>query len=278
MTSRGRALGIGLVVAAAYLILASVSGALSPLARLPLLDGFGTPQPYNWVSPPPALAGSNKQPSGTRATLRMTPKGSNAGFVSTGDAQATLILGVGAFPTSPGQTGVTVTVQPLDPGTLGRAPSGLTISGNAYLAHATYVPGGAPASLAESSVTVLLVYPSASSLGIVPPPRTALRSATGRTWDRLKTHDNTSALTVAGETHDLGYFAVAIPASSVPARGASRLPLILILSGVLLVGLLGLGLLLRSRRTRRGEASTRAGQPPREHSSPTAKRRRRRSR
>ena len=62
MNRRRLVLG-GLAVAIAYAALAGLSGWLSPLARGPLLDGLGPPQPYRWVNPPPALASTNQPPS-----------------------------------------------------------------------------------------------------------------------------------------------------------------------------------------------------------------------
>ena len=57
------ALAAGLGLAALYVAAAVVSGRISPLARHPVLDGFGTPQPYRWVSPPPGQVSSNQQPA-----------------------------------------------------------------------------------------------------------------------------------------------------------------------------------------------------------------------
>src|SRR5205814_170358 len=56
-----RARAAGLVVIAAYVGGAVLSGHLSPFARRPLFDGVITSHPYNWVHPPPALAATNKQ-------------------------------------------------------------------------------------------------------------------------------------------------------------------------------------------------------------------------
>jgi hypothetical protein len=49
----------GLAAAATFVLGAWMSGALSPLARRPILDGAAT-LPYRWVSPPPDLASTNK--------------------------------------------------------------------------------------------------------------------------------------------------------------------------------------------------------------------------
>ena len=68
----GRALGLAAVTA--YVGLASWSGALSPLARGPLLDGTGPPQAYRWVNPPPDLAATNIEPSSLRKRLPLTAR------------------------------------------------------------------------------------------------------------------------------------------------------------------------------------------------------------
>ena len=83
---------------------ALLSAHLSPLARHPLLDGTGTPQPYRWVSPPPAQASTNQQPSSVTKTLDLTQAG-GSGYVFTPDAQATVIMGNRTFRGCPPPTG-----------------------------------------------------------------------------------------------------------------------------------------------------------------------------
>ena len=133
--------GVGMVVL--YLAGAAVSGRATILARRPLLDGLAPPTPYRWVSPPADLAAGNKPPASTRFTLELTADGSRLGAFSTGDGQINLVLSEGAVPARSGQTGVEVTVDPVDPATLGPVPSGLVSAGNAYRIQASYQPSGA---------------------------------------------------------------------------------------------------------------------------------------
>lgn len=249
--ARARSAIVAAAVVAAYLAAAALSGHLSVTARRPMLDGFVTTVPYNWVNPPPAQAASNKQPASGSATLLMTPKGSNAAFVSTTDAQCELILGISAFPRSPGQTGVVVTIRPLDPATLGPAPTGLVITGNAYEVRASYAPGGAVLRDAQRTFTAKLVYPAMPSAGLFPPAHTVLVSGDGKTWTRFKTIDTHAALTATISTRTLGYFVVAAPPSAaLPAGSSNRAVVLLVIAGIAVVAIVGLVLLVRARRAR----------------------------
>ena len=138
----GLALLAGVGIVALYLAGAAVSGRASILARRPLLDGLAPPTPYRWVNPPPDLAASNKPPASTRFNLELAPEGSQLGAFSTSDGQVNLVLSQGAVPPRAGQTGVEVTVDPVDPATLGPVPSGLVGAGNAYRIQAGYQPSG----------------------------------------------------------------------------------------------------------------------------------------
>jgi hypothetical protein len=130
--ARGRvALLAGVGILVLYLAGAAVSGRASILARRPLLDGLAPPTPYRWVHPPADLAAGNKPPAATRFTVQLTAAGSRLGAFSTSDGQVSLVLSEGAVPARSGQTGVQVTVDPVDPATLGPVPSGLVGAGNA---------------------------------------------------------------------------------------------------------------------------------------------------
>ena len=50
------AAGVGVALAAVYVATVFLAGSRDLLVRRPLLDGFITPQPYNWVRPPAALS------------------------------------------------------------------------------------------------------------------------------------------------------------------------------------------------------------------------------
>ena len=163
-----------------YLAGAAVSGRASILARRPLLDGLAPPTPYRWVSPPPDLAASNKPPASTRFTLELTPDGSRLGAFSTSDGQINLVLSEGAVPARPGQTGVEVAVDPVDPATLGPVPSGLVSAGNAYRIQASYQPSGREVEALGGQSSVGLVYPLLATAVADPGGHMVLSSADGR--------------------------------------------------------------------------------------------------
>ena len=125
VVSRRAIVVAGLLSVTAYAALAALSGHLSPLARGPLLDGIGPPQAYRWVSPPPDLAATNQPPSVGRVPHRArTPTGRRPPTPVTSDNQVTVIVPQGAFAKKAGQIEVSLTVDPVDPATLGSPGAG----------------------------------------------------------------------------------------------------------------------------------------------------------
>ena len=94
-------------------------------------------------TPPPDQASGNKQPGSAAKTLAFANQGAS-GFVATTDGQAQLIIGKRTFqvPGADGQTGVRMTITPLDPATLGAVPKPLAPNGNAYVVKADFQPSG----------------------------------------------------------------------------------------------------------------------------------------
>ena len=170
---------------ALYLAGAAVSGRASILARRPLLDGLAPPTPYRWVSPPPDLAASNKPPASTRFTVELTAEGSQLGAFSTSDGQVNLVLSQGAVPPRSGQRGVEVTIEPVDPATLGPAPSGLVTAGNAYQIQASYQPSGDQVETLAGQSSIGLVYPLLNTAVADPGGHQVLSSADGQAWESL---------------------------------------------------------------------------------------------
>jgi hypothetical protein len=246
--------GLGAAVVAAYLVAAVVSGRLSPLARHPLLDGFQTAVPYNWVHPPPDQAGTNKQPSSAAKTLSFANQGAS-GFISTPDKQALLIIGKRTFelPAAEGQTGVHITIAPLDPATLAALPKPLVPSGNAYLVRGAFQPSGDAVASFTAPVTITLIYPAAASSGLTPPTHTLLWSKDGRTWTKLKTIDSHGGLQAAGTLQAPGYVVVGAPPQPAAAQEASRLRALAIGILVALAVFVVAGLIYVLRSRRRGE-------------------------
>lgn len=250
--------GLGAAVVLAYLVSALLSARLSPLARHPLLDGTGTLQPYRWVSPPPAQASSNQQPSSVTKTVDLAQAG-GSGYVFTPDGQAAVIMGNRTFralPAAQGQTGVVMKIQPLDPATLGALPPGKQASGNAYRVTATFQPSGASIDQFGALVTVTLIYPPVASAGVTPPPRTIMWSKDGRTWQPIATQDSHAGLQAAASTRHIGYFVVATPPLTATSTTTSRVRLlaIIILVALVLFVLAGVLYIVRTRRREKAGA------------------------
>jgi hypothetical protein len=239
-----RALALGVALALVNLAGAALSGRASPLARRPLLDGLAPPTPYRWVQPPAGLAASNKPPAAGRFPLKLTAKGSELSAFSTSDGQVNLVLSQGAVPASPGQTGVLVTVQPLDPARLA-APSGLLVAGNAYRIQAAYRPSGRRVSAFAGDSSVGLVYPLLSASIGNPAGHVVLASADGRSWSRLASTDTPGSHLVSAPLRQAGYVEVGVPPGAATASGRGRTTLLLAATAV--AGLVVLGALLARR-------------------------------
>jgi hypothetical protein len=194
-------------VAAVYLLLAAVSGRLSPLARRPLLDGFAPPPPYRWVRPPPSLASTNEKPSAGRFSIILDASGgSGAGVFSTDDSQASLALGKAAIQAPPGDRSVLLRITPLAPAGGGSVPNGMQLSGNVYRLTATLRPSGASVGSLKDPGQLVLAYPAAADALLH--RHTLLRSSDGRAWTAIPSIDSIGQQLVQGNVSELGYFAV----------------------------------------------------------------------
>jgi hypothetical protein len=255
---RSKAAISGAVVLAAYLAGALLSGHLSPFARRPLLDGIIRKHPYNWASPPPPLASTNKQPESGSYTISLKG-GSQPGVFQTNDGQAVIILPTGAIASSQGATSVTITLTPLDPTTFGQPPGGLAIAGNVYRIAAKYQPGGSPVThLASTESEVALLYPLTNTTKHI-----VLESTDGKTWAKLPSTDQAASTQVlATKVTELGYFAVGVPASgATPAPTSSSSGIGGVLTAVIAaVAVIVLALAFRAEYMRRRRAQAgRAG-------------------
>ena len=244
--------GVGIVVL--YLAGAVVSGRASILARRPLLDGLAPPTPYRWVNPPPDLAAGNKPPASTRFTVELTANGSRLGAFSTSDGQLNLVLSEGGVAARPGQTGVEVAVDPVDPATLGAAPSGLVVAGNAYRIRASYRPSGRKVEALGGQSSVGLVYPLLATAVADPGGHVMLSSADGRTWEQLPSTDTPGTHQVSAGLKRTGYVQVGVA----PSQGSGSDPRdrILLLGTGIAVVIVVAALVLRLReRSRAGPPS-----------------------
>ena len=245
------AAGVGVV--AVYLVLAGVSGRLSPLARRPLLDGLTPLQAYRWVSPPPDLAPTNLAPSALSFSMPLGPQGVQGQGPSSGDAQITVIVGDGAVGPHGADTSVRVDVTPVDPATLKKLGSGLAAFGNAYRIEATYVPSDTPVRALTRPLDVILTYPVTVTLHTA--THQIESSPDGKRWTARKGNDFAVSQQVEAPVPALGYVVVAgIPGPApvivtpVPSGSGSKavaLGLIVAAGCALIVGL---GLVFRNRR------------------------------
>jgi len=252
-TSARRTVAAGLVVIAAYLALAAVSGRLSPLARGPLLDGLGPAQPYRWVCPPPELASTNATPSGgTLPPLRLGSGGAVGQALLTTDDQVTLIVPNGAIRAHAGDRQVTFDVTPVCPATLGTPGRGLVSFGNAYRLSATYEPSGAKVTSIKTPLQAVLLYPVTVNLRAA--SHSLYVSADGASGTKRQSTDDHIMQQVAAKIAGLGYVEVAgvpgaasvTPAPTGTSGGTQTLKVALLVVGACVL-LIGVGLLLRSR-------------------------------
>lgn len=223
------AFAAGAAAIAAYAGASLLSGSLSPLARRPLLDGGGLPQPYRWVKPPPELASINQPPMNLRETIDLSKPERGAGLHGTTDRQAQLILDPNTFPASLGKQKLSFTIDPLDPTTLGAAaPRGLAITGNAYRFRMVTANGAdAPAFAVPGHL--VLTYPLVGG-AVFGQQHTVVR-LTGTTWETLQTTEASASLQAATEVSTLGTFAVASKPAE-PSPGGGRAAPVAIIGGV----------------------------------------------
>jgi hypothetical protein len=254
------ALLVGVGVAAVYLAGAAVSGRASLLTRRPLLDGLAPPTPYRWVKPPPGLAASNKPPASVRFSVKLTRAGSELGAFSTSDGQVNVVLSEGAVPPSPGQTAVEVTIEPLDPATLGPPPAGLVVAGNAYRIRASYEPSGRRVDAFAGQSSVGLVYPLLATAVGDPGGHLVLFAPDERNWRRLQSTDTPGSHQVSAPLPGPGHVEVGVPAAAAAQRsgGGNRVLLLASAAAALLVAA---ALLLRRRPAPARSRARRRGPP-----------------
>jgi hypothetical protein len=260
VTRRARAHPWGAAVCVLYCASAIVSGPHIPVARRPILDGIAPPTAYRWVTPPPELAGTNMPPETASASVALDANGNGTKVITSGDAQVTLILPKGAIAPSPGQTGVDVTIEPIDPATLGPPPAQLEVAGNAYLVSGTYQPSGDAVTGLVVPAELVLVYP------VLPNDHgghTLIVSAKGKRWDTVETNDLVSVAQADGPVPAFGYAAVAKAPSAATAThsatssgGSESFPVTIVIVGLAVLVLIA-GVVLGGRNARQRRANAR---------------------
>jgi hypothetical protein len=273
MRDSRRALVLGLGVAGAYLVLAALSGRLSPFAGRPILDGFAPPPPYRWVSPPPDLASTNKPPSAGRFSLRLDPAtGSKADVFSTSDGQVSLALGEGAVPYRPGQDSVTLIITPMAPASGVEMPRKLQIAGNVYRIDAEYQPDGTPVPRLRGPARLVMAYPLPLDVAVY--HHTTLHSNDGSSWSTVRSTDSLVGQLVHSDVTELGFFAVGQAVlgttnPSSPSSGGTVFVVVLVAGSAVLAVIV---LMEIRRRARRRAARSRRPQPRRRPPPPRRRR------
>src|SRR6266704_2039089 len=126
----------------------------------PVYDGIIVPpEPYRWESPPPNLASGNKPPLSGETTLPIQNGQVAGGGVQTGDNQAVIYFGPGAFKAPAGATGVRCSIAP-DP-TPPAPPAGVEIRGNVDRVGCVSEPGGGPVTIVSAYHLTLRFPPGA---------------------------------------------------------------------------------------------------------------------
>ena len=129
-------------------------------AAPPVYDGIIVPpEPYRWESPPPNLASGNKPPLSGETTLPILNGQVAGGGVQTGDNQAVIYFGPGAFKAPAGATGVRCSIAP-DPNPPA-PPAGVEIRGNVYRVGCVSEPGGGPVTIVSAYHLTLRFPPGA---------------------------------------------------------------------------------------------------------------------
>ncbi len=254
---------IGIGACTAYVAGAWVSGSLNPVARRPILDGANTNFPYRWVNPPPALAATNQKPDAGKFTIAFQHGRSDAGVFATNDQQVSVVLSIAAIPQN-GLTSVDMTIDPLDPATIGALQRGQHVLGNAYKIEATGQPGDAPVTTFDKNPLLILVYPGLVTHGGT---RSLQYSTDGKTWTALKANDDPANLQMSTDLTKLsGYYEVATTGTVAATPGAggsggsSPVAWIVIAIAVVVAGVL-VAIRLRARSREQVPAQSRSVSP-----------------
>jgi len=243
-----RALAWGAVAAASWIMLAAVSASISPLARLPLLDGLVTGVDYRWADPPAALAPTNVPPSGAEFELGFSDGLSEPDVVFTPDNQVTVVAPTGVVDDRRARS-LRIAITPDAPSAVSPLPADLEPFGNAVEIGASLEPGG-DVERFDAAMTVVLVYPATPNLYAT--EHEVLWSPDGTSWTRLGTADSIGAQQAQAEIEAPGFVVVGGVPTAAPSSdggtddaGNTLSTVLLVVAGASL--LIGIGLLLRAR-------------------------------
>ncbi len=186
----------GLGAAALYLVVASLTWRVVPVRIL--YEGDAPPPPYHWVTPPPALAGSNEAPASAAGSV---PVGLRSGTLATGDGQAVVVFPEGSIAPRAGESSADVRITPLDPAKVAPPPRGFRFDGNAYRIEGMYSVSKAPVSLAKPA-TIVLRYPVHA---------TELFRLSPSGWVSIRALTVSASLQIFAPVDQLGAFVAATP-------------------------------------------------------------------
>jgi len=195
----------GAAAAVVYVIAASVSGALSPLARLPLLDGVHNTAPYSWVNTPPGEQPGDRDPVSINERLDLPAAGNVETIIATGDDQVSVKLPDAAIKPAEGRRQAEVQVEPFDHTTY-TAPAGYVIRGNVYRVGIREVPSGKGIPTIEGSGQITMTY-AAPTQELLNASHDLMFSSDGQDWRVLNAQDQHATLSVTAPFIDIGYFA-----------------------------------------------------------------------
>jgi hypothetical protein len=200
-------------------------------------DGLAPPQPYNWVSPPPAFRSGNKAPSAGELTVKVVNRAVPSGLAFTKDGQARLMFNAGTFSPSANADRLTIQLQPV---TDFPKPVGLQLLTNVYS-----ITASAP--MAKPAV-VTLTY----AYNLQPPSELFFAERRDAPWRSLGASGTFAPYTITATTSSLGYFAAGSRSQASTRRAEQRstfqvnLPLVVgFLLAILALGSLPLVFLAR---------------------------------
>ena len=235
----------GIVLIGVYLVVAAATALWAPGGLRPLFDGFGSHPGYNWVNPPREFAEGNLPPESSKTDVQFDASGSLPISSGPNDGQALAALVPKAVAPHPPDESATLTLTPVDAGTLGPLPAGLRAEGNAYRVAIEYQPSGvAVTELAE---------PGTVGLTAAAPADTLLYSTDGRVWEKQVGQPIPNGNGLTAQLRLTGYYLAASPGPPRPlgGSGSGSGAVLLVVAGLAVAAAVA-WLLLSKRRPARG--------------------------
>jgi hypothetical protein len=198
------------------------------------------------VKPPPEFKAGNPPALSGKQDLDLGPSGPNQMEAATDDAQVLLTFTKAAVPPHPGDTGLTVAIQPLDPKTLSPPPSTVRVDGNAYKLLMTYRPSGDPVPGLTQPGNMFLSYPTSADRIVFSPD--------GKAWQQIKATRVGNNLQLGGDFTKPGYYEAAGPpnAGTQKKSGGGATRGVLIMGGIAVLVFSPLAILFLRRRPATG--------------------------